>query len=58
MPIVADLMTVELATARRLAVLDAHGTLVGLLPIGKLARSETLSNAGETLQVISEPTGD
>ncbi|MEO8510260.1 MAG: CBS domain-containing protein [Chloroflexota bacterium] len=43
---------------RRLPVLDAHGKLVGLLPIGKLARSETPSNAGETLQVISEPTGD
>lgn len=43
---------------RRLPVLDADGALVGLLPIGKLARSETASNAGEALQVISEPAGE
>jgi CBS domain-containing protein len=41
---------------RRLPVLDADGALVGLISIGKLARSEASSTAGEALQGISEPT--
>lgn len=42
---------------RRLPVLDADGDLVGLVSIGKLARSEEATTAGEALQGISEPSG-
>lgn len=42
---------------RRLPVLDGGGRLVGLLPIGKVARFEPASRVGEALQGISQPAG-